>query len=187
MEVLKYLRKNKEIKMINKIPPKSLYLTTDEKRFQQILYNLIDNSLKYTDSGYLELSAHTDDSYLYLYVTDTGRGIDYTTQKMLFKENLSPVDFYFLGIPSAGLGLYISKLLAVRLGGDLYLEWSKPGTGSIFALKLPINNKSLNSPLQTDETAATEACENNTLDIPYLNTGNNNDNFGYRNKILLVK
>lgn len=186
MEVLKYLRKNEEIKMINKIPPKSLYLTTDEKRFQQILYNLIDNSLKYTDTGYLELSAHMDDTYLYLYVTDTGRGIDYTTQKMLFKENLSPADFYFLGIPSAGLGLYISKLLAVRLGGDLYLEWSKPGTGSIFALKLPINNKSLNSPLLTDETAPAEASENNTLDIPYQNTGNNNDNFGYRNKILLV-
>lgn len=184
LEVLKYLRKNESIKLVNNIPPRTLYLTTDENRFQQILCNLISNSLKYTDSGYLEISAYTDDAFLYLYVTDTGRGMNQNTQKMLFKRGLSPEDFQSMDNADGGLGLYISRLLAARLGGDLYLEWSRAGTGTIFTLKLPKSDVLSDYQPKKKETYP-DALRGDNSDLLLQNTADSNSS-GFRYKILLA-
>jgi signal transduction histidine kinase len=72
-------------------------------------------------------------------VKDTGRGIPVTLHEQLFKRfhrinsqtaNLDPNQ-------SSGLGLYISKLMAGGMGGDIYLEESVEGVGSTFSFKLP--------------------------------------------------
>ncbi len=137
IEVLKHMRKGDTVRLINAVPAGEYYLYTDENRFQQIIMNLLSNSLKYTESGYVEISADKSDGYVYLRVEDTGSGIEEELQKELFKGKVHTGETNFSDFSSSGLGLSISKLLACSMGGDLALEWSELCTGSRFAVKLP--------------------------------------------------
>ncbi len=141
IEVLKYMRKDDSIKLINSIPVGIYYIYTDENRFKQIIVNLISNSLKYTEKGYVEISAEKIDDFIHISIVDTGIGIDENAQKELFIENKHNQDVNFTEYTSSGLGLSISKLLASNLDGDLYLKWSKPDLGSIFVVKIPVANE----------------------------------------------
>jgi len=155
LEVLKYMKKNEDIQLKNNIPPDSFYVFTDENRFQQILINLIGNSLKFTDNGQIEIHAEVKEGFLYIHIADTGIGIDKQQQAFLFSgtryqknkypgydfsEEQASSDSQFVNYSSPGLGLPISKLLATQMDGDLYLEWSTTNIGSSFILKLPLHN-----------------------------------------------
>lgn len=137
IDVLEYMRKGDGVKLINSIPVGKYYVYTDENRLKQIFVNLISNSLKYTEKGYVEIKADIIDNYIYINVHDTGIGIDENAQKQLFKESKYTGEINFTNYTSSGLGLSISKLLASNMGGDLYLKWSVPDKGSIFIIKLP--------------------------------------------------
>jgi two-component system, sensor histidine kinase and response regulator len=118
--------------------PDSIY--TDPVRLQQILLNLISNSVKFTDSGGIRLVAQyaQDDPagpMLRLRVIDTGIGISQEQVEKMFEHfsqaDSSPTRKY--GGP--GLGLAISKRLAEMLGGTISVE-SKPGEGSTFTVTI---------------------------------------------------
>lgn len=144
VDILDYMRKGEEIKLINSIPAGKYYVYTDENRFKQIIFNIIGNSLKYTEKGYVEIKADTIDSYVYISVRDTGAGIHKNAQKDLFKRNIYTGETNFTNNTSSGLGLSISKLLASNMGGDLYLKWSDVDKGSIFDIKIPKANEDKN-------------------------------------------
>lgn len=137
IDVLQHMRKGEEIKLINSIPVGKYYVYTDENRFQQIMVNLIGNSLKYTEKGYVEVSARIVDQYIQVSITDTGIGMSEEAQKELFKGHGYMGEINFTEYASSGLGLSISKLLASNMDGDLYLAWSKPDVGSTFVVKIP--------------------------------------------------
>jgi two-component system sensor histidine kinase ChiS len=141
IEVLKHMRKGEDIKLLNNIPVGEYYAYTDENRFKQIIVNLISNSLKYTEKGYVEIKANAIDSYLYISVEDTGIGVDEKAEKELFKGNMHTGEMNFTDNNSSGMGLSISKLLATNMGGDLYLKWSELDKGSNFVVKLPEADK----------------------------------------------
>ncbi len=137
IDVLQHMRKGEEIKLINRVPVGKYYVYTDENRFQQIMVNLIGNSLKYTEKGYVEVSARIVDPYIQVSVTDTGIGMSEEAQMELFKGQGYTGEINFTEYTSSGLGLSISKLLASNMGGDLYLAGSKPDVGSTFVIKIP--------------------------------------------------
>ncbi|OOM79043.1 sensory/regulatory protein RpfC [Clostridium puniceum] len=137
VDVLSYMRRSEEIKLINSIPVGEYYVYSDENRIKQIIYNIVGNSLKYTEKGYIEIKANTIDNYVYLSVEDTGTGINQYNQNNLFKRNIDTGKINFNNSTSSGLGLSISKVLASNMGGDLYLKWSELDKGSIFEIKIP--------------------------------------------------
>lgn len=141
VEILKHLRKSEDIKIINSVPSEMYYVYSDENRFKQIIINLIGNSLKYTEKGYIEIKAYNKEEFIYISVQDTGIGISEAHQEKLFKENIYNDKNNFTDYASSGLGLSIAKLLAEHMGGDLYLEWSKMNKGSMFTLKIPKANE----------------------------------------------
>lgn len=143
LEVFKHMRKAEDIKLLNSIPVGEYYVHTDENRFKQIIINLIGNSLKYTEKGYVEVKAKADNRNIYIIVEDTGVGMDEKAQKELFKGRMYTEGVNFSNSNSSGLGLSISKMLAVNMDGDLYLEWSKPHKGTCFVVRLPEAEKSL--------------------------------------------
>jgi len=117
-------------------------LIGDPSRIQQILINLLNNALKFTSQGCIELTTHylkqgSEQITLQIGVRDTGIGISEHTQKNLFRPfvqaDLSTSRLY----GGTGLGLTISRRLAEQMGGSLQLE-SQPGVGSHFKLELPL-------------------------------------------------
>lgn len=124
-----------------KIGEGPLIVNADKVRTRQILFNLIGNAIKFTKHGEIKLTARTtDDKFIEVLVSDTGRGIKAGSQKFLFKK-FQQIDEDILLHDSSkgvGLGLYISKMLAEGMGGEIYLVSSSEGKGTVFGFKLPV-------------------------------------------------
>jgi len=121
------------------IPDEVLLYKTDPLRLKQILYNLLANALKFTDSGSIELGYKINDrNQIYFYVRDTGIGIDKEDLNKIF-ERFKKVDKYKTRLYSGtGLGLSIVKQLISILGGEIHVE-SEPHKGSCFFFTLPLS------------------------------------------------
>lgn len=137
LESLQYMRKDEDIKLLNNVPVGKCYVYADENRFKQIMINLIGNSLKYTEKGYVEIQAKASKRYISVSVEDTGIGMNEMVQKELFTGNMYTGEINYSDSNSSGLGLSISKMLAIHMGGDLYLNWSEQDKGSNFVVKIP--------------------------------------------------
>jgi len=114
------------------IPP---CFVTDEIHLRQILTNLLNNAVKYTSRGKVELRVTGDEQHLIFEVIDTGIGIPEGQRHQLFKE-YERFGAERTGIEGTGLGLAIAHRLARRMGGNLGHR-NNPGGGSVFWLELP--------------------------------------------------
>jgi signal transduction histidine kinase len=131
---------NQRQSLLLDLPPSLPQITADKDRLHQILFNLIDNALKYnTDGGKITLRALVKDDYLVISVQDTGRGISKEDQSNIF----DPYVRLETGKKTAeglGLGLAICKMLVTLHKGKIWIE-SKPGKGSTFTFTLPLISK----------------------------------------------
>ncbi len=124
-----------------------LTLYTDRKRVGQVLNNLLSNACKNTTEGFIKLSvAHAiaNDS-IYFVVTDTGKGVPADKAEVIF-DHFEKLDHYS---PGLGLGLYVCRLIARALGGDIYLDTSYTG-GARFVFTVPKRHQTPAMPSKTD-------------------------------------
>ncbi len=118
------------------------YYVGDPVRIGQILVNLADNAVKFTESGSVEVAVSAaglggEQDRVEFVVTDTGIGIDEAARASLF-EAFTQADASTTRIyGGTGLGLSIASHLAKLMGGALSVE-GEPGTGSTFVLDLPL-------------------------------------------------
>ncbi len=129
---------------------------SDPFRIRQILTNLIDNAYKFTQEGFIKISARIlrKDNDIYtavITVTDSGIGIKKEKQELIFKEFTQAEESTEKKYGGYGLGLTISKKLADLLGGSIRLE-SQGDKGSTFSLQLPLERST--SPPETQKKAA---------------------------------
>lgn len=113
-------------------------INTDQVRFKQIFINLINNAIKFTDEGFIEVGyslINQGKGYIVsLYVKDTGIGIPHDQQGSIFERfRQIHADRSQEG---TGLGLSITKGLVDLLGGEINVE-SEPGKGSVFYINFP--------------------------------------------------
>ena len=103
------------------------------------MINLISNSLKYTNEGFVKILGEIDEenNVLTLKVIDTGVGMDQTQISQLFTPFTKIMSNRHLNREGVGLGLTISKNLANALGGDITVE-SQVNKGSIFKVVFPL-------------------------------------------------
>jgi signal transduction histidine kinase len=111
------------------------FIYTDKDRFYQIIYNLLENALKFTEKGTVHFQCTDDDERLKFKVIDTGIGIPAEVTEKIF-DRFYKVDKFTQG---SGLGLSLSKSIANLMGGDIQYV-SSPGTGSTFEFMLPCKN-----------------------------------------------
>lgn len=117
----------------------SIRMTTDAGKLVQILSNLLDNAVKFTESGSVLLEYEAVRDTVVFRVTDTGIGIP-TTEVSRIMEDFQQVDRAGDGMKpeGTGLGLSICRNLAMLLGGDVTAE-SALGKGSTFSLVVPVH------------------------------------------------
>jgi signal transduction histidine kinase/DNA-binding response OmpR family regulator/CHASE3 domain sensor protein len=113
---------------------------TDKLRLEQIIRNLLSNSLKFTSKGYVGLSVYIDDKkpeYFRMNVKDTGIGIPKEKQNVVFEAFQQADGSTRRKFGGTGLGLSISRELVKLLGGEITLR-SEVDQGSEFEISIPI-------------------------------------------------
>jgi two-component system CheB/CheR fusion protein len=116
--------------------PENITIVSDATKVRQILYNLLANAVRYTDTGTIDVTVRVEGSKVVICVTDTGIGIASEHYEKIF-ERFWQVDQTTTRIRGGtGLGLMVSRGLARLLGGDITVT-SELGRGSMFRLTLP--------------------------------------------------
>jgi PAS domain S-box-containing protein len=132
---LRPLAQNKGLSFTIEAPSNPLYFETDRRALNQILINLINNAIKFTEAGHIQVivtEQRREDRYqLTISVIDTGMGIKPEHQSKLFNafEQVRTQQ----GLEGTGLGLHLSQKLAALLGGRIECQ-SEPSKGSQFSL-----------------------------------------------------
>lgn len=123
-----------KVNAVDKLPKT---LKGDKGRIKQILLNLLQNAIKFTDEGFIELSVTglVEDTTFFLTfnIEDTGRGIKDEDKEFLFKDF---AQFDSKNIDGSGLGLPVSKGIAALMGGNITAS-SFYNVGSIFTVTIP--------------------------------------------------
>jgi len=127
----------KDLKLILNVPEK-LTVESDERRIKQIIINFVNNAVKFTDEGVIEITVVEGDGVVEVSVEDTGIGIRKEDLNMLFKQ-FSRIHGEGRQIEKGtGLGLYVSKKVSDLLGGKIKVE-STYGVGSKFTATFPLS------------------------------------------------
>lgn len=117
-------------------------IISDETKITQILTCLLNNAVKFTSTGSIELGYNLHDNEIHFYVQDTGIGIAEEAQDLIFERFRQANANISTTYGGTGLGLSISKAFASMLNGNIKLI-SKPGKGSKFVLIIPIKKTNI--------------------------------------------
>src|SRR5919109_1234542 len=133
--------RHKGIELTEDLPADLPLLYVDPRRLIQILTNLVDNALKFTQKdGSVSIRANVfeeDRSFVRVSVADTGCGIDLDDADKIFDRLYQVEKSFETNRKGLGLGLHITKELVVRHGGRIWTE-SAPGVGTTFHFILPV-------------------------------------------------
>lgn len=145
----------KPIELLNSVPVDFSSALADENRLQQILYNLLGNAVKFTETGYIKIEALEKEQDLQVCVEDTGSGIPLEKQEAIFQEFTQGDASTTRAFAGTGLGLSISKKLVELHGGTMWME-SEVGKGSKFYFSLPKAISEGEMPVQKVEAPKTK-------------------------------
>lgn len=131
--------KNKDVKIVFE-PKERLYVYADKERIHQVIFNLLKNALKFTETGTITITTeikrdnNKDHGEVVVTILDTGKGIDPDVMTRLFSKFVSKSD------AGTGLGLFISKNIIEAHGGKMWAQNNSNGVGAIFSFTLPAIN-----------------------------------------------
>lgn len=127
---------NLKLNTIYPVSENNIYVKTDETRLKQILTNLINNAVKFTDKGTIEFGCKIEKQELVFHVKDTGIGIPKSKQIIIFERFNQASETTERLYGGTGLGLTIAKSCTEMLGGKIWLN-SEEHKGSEFYFTIP--------------------------------------------------
>ena len=132
------IKKNLQVETI--IYEENIWAHLDEHLFGRILYNILDNAIKFTDSGKILIEIGTETiseiDWVFIKITDTGIGIPENKIDLIWDEFRQVSEGLSRSYEGAGLGLTISKKAVELMHGTISVK-SEPQVGSIFTVKFP--------------------------------------------------
>lgn len=178
-------RRDKQHLEINFQVPEEVHhdvIFTDPYRLRQILNNLFMNALNHTDRGLIEIGyGILNENKLQFFVSDTGSGITPARMRNIFKRFTYSDETGTSNQQGSGLGLSISKDLAILLGGDITVK-SVEGEGSIFYVTLPYDK--IKIPLVRQPAKPAPHSKYNFTDFTIMVAEDTPYNFEYLQSIL---
>jgi len=113
----------------------------DANKLHEVMMNFVDNSLKYTKEGKIDvyITNDTKENMVNFYVKDTGMGISPEIKNSLFKKFSRGKDSFRIHTEGVGLGLYVAKMLIDAHQGKIWAESDGVGKGSAFYFSIPLN------------------------------------------------
>ncbi|MFA6098612.1 MAG: ATP-binding protein [Patescibacteria group bacterium] len=139
MKVVQKSADDKKLKLSYKKEPKLLpKIMADADKFGDVVMNLTDNAIKYTDKGSVTLSTKQEGEFIHFIVADTGRGIPQHEANKLFTKFVRGFGIAQVNPDGSGLGLYVARRLAEAHGGKIWVESKGLGKGSAFHVTVPI-------------------------------------------------
>lgn len=124
------MAKNRKVKIIYE--PLHVKILADKYRITQVISNIINNAIKFTDEGIIAIMANVESAILKIRITDTGKGIDKEISSRLFDKFVSRSE------QGTGLGLFISKNIIESHGGKITGFNNENGSGATFIFTLPL-------------------------------------------------
>jgi len=123
------------------------YVYTDPDRLREVITNLFDNAIKYTETGKISVGLTGNNEVVQFYIKDTGLGIPPEDVSHLFQKFYRIDSSATRTIGGTGLGLFISRKIIELYKGRIWVE-SEVGKGSTFYVNLPrLNNQKATSML----------------------------------------
>ena len=132
-QIEKDVAKNKKIKI--SYEPLHVMILADNYRITQVISNIINNAIKFTDQGIMTIIVNADSAELTIRISDTGKGIDNEIINRLFDKFVSRSE------QGTGLGLFISKNIIEAHGGRIIGFNNENGIGATFVIVLPLDLK----------------------------------------------
>jgi signal transduction histidine kinase len=129
------------------------YVQVDPDRLREVITNIFDNAVKYTDSGKISIALTGNNDVVQLFVKDTGPGIAPDDLPHLFQKFYRVDNSSTRTIGGTGLGLFISRKIIELYHGRVWVE-STVGQGSTFYINLPRLSSAKAAELQAQETPA---------------------------------
>jgi signal transduction histidine kinase len=135
--------RNLFLKFENKAPV-NFTIEADYRKLVEIIGNLVDNAIKYTEKGGVTVVLNKQkDSSVLIEVMDTGVGIKRTEIPKLFEKFSRGEGIHRLYAGGTGLGLYVVKKMTEAHGGKVWIKSAGEGKGSSFLLELPLHQKKI--------------------------------------------
>ena len=133
------MSKNKKIYLKWEKPKKALSQTLiDKDKIRQVLSNVIDNAIRYTNKGGVNIKLNSQNSKFKIEVIDTGAGMTHEELDKMFESFSRGVAGTRLYTEGVGLGLYISRKFIEMHNGKIWAESPGRGKGSTFHIEIPI-------------------------------------------------
>ncbi|MBD0360207.1 MAG: HAMP domain-containing histidine kinase, partial [Nitrososphaeraceae archaeon] len=131
-------RKNDNVKIVF-TPKDDFFVEADKERLMQVISNLMNNAIKFTDEGIITvmLKSKEQNNELIVSIKDTGSGIDPEITPRLFSK------FATKSQTGTGLGLFISQNIVEAHGGKIWAENNSDERGSTFSFSLPLTNNDI--------------------------------------------
>jgi len=130
---------DKSIEILGLDKMESIIVHADEDLMMQVIYNLIDNAVKFTpQGGYIEISMKSDNSYAYISVKNSGAGIERDELGKVFERFYKIDRSRSYDVKGAGLGLYLVKSIVELHSGHITVD-SKVGEYTEFMFSVPLN------------------------------------------------
>jgi len=126
-----------DVELEKRLPGSLPKIRTDVAKLSQILFLILDNAVKFTRRGRVELEVMLEEGQLLVNVTDTGIGISPEDQEQIFEEFFQVDPTRDGSYSGAGLGLTLARALVERMGGAIGIS-SEIGRGSRFGFTLPV-------------------------------------------------
>ncbi|OGN01041.1 MAG: hypothetical protein A3B91_02925 [Candidatus Yanofskybacteria bacterium RIFCSPHIGHO2_02_FULL_41_29] len=135
-EELKPLAQNKKLDFSFEAVTQESWINVDVQNIRQVFQNLIENSIKYTDSGFVKVKSESREGNFIFSVFDSGHGISKELLPHLFEEFKR--DIKERQIEGTGLGLFIAHGIVEGHKGRIWAESEGSGKGSTFYVELPL-------------------------------------------------
>jgi len=117
---------------------KDIFVKADKGKLKQVISNLIDNAIKYTLKGYVELDLQEKSGKVLISIKDTGIGVSKNTLAKLFEKFSRSEKAGLVNVYGSGLGLYVAKVMTEAQDAKIWVESDGDNMGSVFFVEFEV-------------------------------------------------